>query len=84
MFKGFLGDCLGIFIGFFRGFLAVVFSYHKLGLCWCNPLARSAGLFLANLSMLACLACLRMLACLACLASLGCLGGGLSECLGDV
>ena len=45
MFKGFLGDFLGIFIGFFRGFLAVVFSYHKLGLCWCNPLARSAGLF---------------------------------------
>ena len=47
MFKGFFGDFLGIFIGFFRGFLAVVFSYHKLGLCWCNPLARSAGLFLS-------------------------------------
>ena len=63
MFKGFLGDFLGIFIGFFRGFLAVVFSYHKLGLCWCNPLARSAGLFVKHVSMFS------MLGCLACLAS---------------
>ena len=40
-----LRDFQVIFKGFFTGFLAVVFSYHKLGLCWCNPLARSAGLF---------------------------------------